>query len=120
MSISVFKLNLFPQMIGFCTQVAEVKLISQAFTILYILLGASVVGGALALFIQDAMEGLSTPVIKEYQVLLERSVLDKANLLFLDKSGELTFGEFQTLIRSSLKENQSISEDDIQRLWERF
>ena len=36
--------------IGFCTDVAETLLVSKAFTIIFILLGASVVGGALALF----------------------------------------------------------------------
>lgn len=36
--------------IGFCTDVAETKLVSKAFTIVFILLGASVVGGALGLF----------------------------------------------------------------------
>jgi len=44
--------------IGFCTDVAETKLGSKAFTVIYILLGASVVGGALALFIQDIVEGV--------------------------------------------------------------
>lgn len=102
--------------IGFCTQVAETKLISKAFTIFYILLGASVIGGALALFIQDAVEGISTPSVKEYQLLLERSVFDHADLY---RTGELTFEEFQALIRSSLKD-QSISYDDIHHLWQRF
>jgi Ca2+-binding EF-hand superfamily protein len=102
--------------IGFCTQVAETKLISKAFTVLYILLGASVIGGALALFIQDAVEGLSTPAIEEYQVLLERTVFDHADL---DRTGELTLDQFRGLIRSSVKD-QSISEEDIQRLWQRF
>lgn len=102
--------------IGFCTQVHETKLISKAFTILFILLGASVVGGALALFMQDAMEGLAAPATEEYQVLLERKIFDQADL---DRTGELTFDQFSSLIRSSLKD-KAISDDDMRLLWKRF
>ena len=38
--------------IGFCTAIAETSISSRAFTVVYILLGASVVGGALALFVE--------------------------------------------------------------------
>ena len=38
--------------IGFCTEVAETTTSSRAFTVVFILLGASVVGGALALFVE--------------------------------------------------------------------
>jgi Ca2+-binding EF-hand superfamily protein len=100
--------------IGFCTDVHETKLVSKTFTIVYILLGASVTGGALALFIQDAVEGLSTPAIQEYQVLLEKGVFDKADV---DRTGVLTYTNFKALIRSSLMD---ISDDDIQRLWTKF
>jgi Ca2+-binding EF-hand superfamily protein len=102
--------------VGFCTQVHETKLISKAFSILFILLGASVIGGALALFIQDAMEGLALPATEEYQVLLERHVFEKADL---NKTGTLTFDQFQALIRTSLKD-QSMSNEDMQLLWKRF
>ena len=102
--------------VGFCTQVHETKLISKAFSILFILLGASVIGGALALFIQDAMEGLAFPATEEYQVLLERHVFEKADL---NKTGTLAFDQFQALIRTSLKD-QSISNEDMQLLWKRF
>jgi Ca2+-binding EF-hand superfamily protein len=101
--------------IGFCTDVHEVKLVSKAFTIVYILLGASVTGGALALFIQDAVEGLSTPAVQEYQVLLEKEVFRKADV---DRTGVLTYTKFQALIRSSGMED--ISDDDVQRLWTKF
>jgi hypothetical protein len=53
--------------IGFYTDIHEVKLVTKAFTIMYVLLGASVTGGALALFIQDAVEGLSTAAVQENQ-----------------------------------------------------
>jgi Ca2+-binding EF-hand superfamily protein len=100
--------------IGFCTDVHETKLVSKAFTIVYILLGASVTGGALALFIQDAVEGLSTPAVQEYQVLLQKGVFDKADV---DRTGVLTYTNFKALIRSSLMD---ISDNDIQRLWTKF
>ena len=100
--------------IGFCTDVYETKLVSKAFTIVYILLGASVIGGALALFIQDAVEGLSTPAVQEYQVLLEKGVFDKADV---GRTGVLTYTEFKALIRKRLMD---ISDDDIQQLWTKF
>ena len=117
--------------IGFCTQVYETKLFSKAFTIGYILLGASVIGGALALFIQDMVEGLAkSPLsVPEYQVLLERNVFDHADI---HHKGVLNFAEFEQLIHSSLgsrngnTNNQSkngniiISTDDVRRLWAKF
>lgn len=124
--------------IGFCTQVYETKLLSKAFTIGYILLGASVIGGALALFIQDMVEGLAkSPLsVPEYQGLLERDVFDQADS---NRKGVLTFAEFEGLIHSSFggssrigsrnaninnRVNQNtdivISTDDVQRLWAKF
>ncbi|KAL7562818.1 hypothetical protein ACA910_002441 [Epithemia clementina (nom. ined.)] len=129
--------------IGFCTQVSETKLLSKAFTVCYILLGASVIGGALALFLQEAVEGLSTPSVQEYQVWLEKQVFDQADL---DRTGVLNFDEFRTLIRSAFNINKTtttpsiddsteesqqnenqvmndrsgISEQDIQQLWNKF
>ena len=80
--------------IGFCTQVYETKLVSKAFTIAYILLGASVIVGALALFLQEAVEGLSTPSIQEYEVWLEKQVFDQADV---DHTGVLTYEEFKNV-----------------------
>lgn len=102
--------------IGFCTDVAETKLVSKAFTIVYILLGASVVGGALALFIQDAMEGVSAPSTSEYQLFLEKNIFKRSNL---SNSGTLSFPEFRTLILSSINEPK-LSEDEILILWNKF
>jgi Ca2+-binding EF-hand superfamily protein len=102
--------------IGFCTDVAETKLTSKAFTIVYILLGASVVGGALALFIQDAVEGVSAPSSREYQLFLEKKVFQRANL---SHSGALSYPEFKTLILSSINE-PNLSEDDVLILWNKF
>lgn len=102
--------------IGFCTDVEETKLVSKAFTIVYILLGASVVGGALALFIQDAVEGVSAPVTKEYQLFLEREVFQRADI---SQSGSLSYEEFKTLLLSSIME-PTLTEVDITKLWKKF
>jgi hypothetical protein len=100
--------------IGFCTDVAETKLTSKAFTIFYILLGASVVTGALSVFLQDSLEGLSSPCVEEYQISLERSVFDQADL---DRTGELNFDQFRGIL---LQTNPNLSQDDIEILWKRF
>lgn len=101
--------------IGFCvSEVYETKLISKAFTIVFILLGASVISGSLALFIQDALENLVTPSVDEYQVLLERETFEKADI---DRTGVLNYSEFETLIQSNFA---PISQEDIHRLWTKF
>ena len=46
--------------IGFCTAIAETSVSSRAFTVVYILLGASVVGGALALFVEVSQSVTTT------------------------------------------------------------
>ncbi|CAB9497566.1 expressed unknown protein [Seminavis robusta] len=100
--------------IGFCTDVKETLLISKAFTIFYILLGASIVGGALALFIQDAMENISEPAVQEYQLLLARETFDKADV---GDDGVLSRDEFTALIRQGMPQ---ITEEGIGRLWNKF
>lgn len=101
--------------IGFCVEeVYETKLVSKAFTIIFILLGASVISGALALFIQDSLESLVTPAIDEYQVMLEREAFEKADV---DKTGDLSYEEFESLIRSNFS---SITQEDIHHLWDKF
>jgi Ca2+-binding EF-hand superfamily protein len=92
--------------IGFCTDVYEIKLISKAFTIIYILLGASVIGGALALFIQDAVEGLATPAITEYQLLLEKDAFETANV---SRTGVLSYEEFRQLIETVMMKSSTTS-----------
>lgn len=109
--------------IGFCTDVYETKLASKAFTIVYILLGASVFGGALALFIQDAVEGVSVPSTNEYQFLLEKEVFEKANV---SRTGVLSYQEFRELLLRSISTNKGgtadkeLQEEDIQQLWNKF
>lgn len=91
--------------IGFCTEVHETKLVSKAFTIIYILLGASVVGGALALFLQDAIEGIGTG--EEYRILLEQSMQNT--------TGVWTLPQFQTILQSNMRANLTTKE--MKALW---
>ena len=81
--------------IGFCTEVAEKKVGSRAFTIAYILLGASCVGGALALFVEDILEGITRTGNKEYRKLLEQAAFQKADH---NKQGSLSLNEFRELL----------------------
>ncbi|KAL3941395.1 MAG: hypothetical protein SGARI_000620 [Bacillariaceae sp.] len=103
--------------IGVCTDVAEVKLVSKAFTIVYILLGASVVGGALALFIQDSLEGIADNLhdMKDYKLMLEKEIFEEANV---SQSGVLSLREFSQLLRASTK--QPLSDQDVETLFEKF
>jgi Ca2+-binding EF-hand superfamily protein len=103
--------------IGFCTDVAETKLVSKAFTIIYILLGASVVGGALALFIQSAVEGVSEPKTKDLQLFLEKDAFQRADL---SHTGVLSYPEFRPLISTSISESSDLSEDEMLILWKKF
>ena len=66
--------------IGFCTDVAETKVASRAFTIVHILLGASCVGGALVLMVQSALEGVASRSSAVYRLILERDSLKRAFL----------------------------------------
>ena len=124
--------------IGFCTDVAETKLGSKAFTVIYILLGASVVGGALALFIQDIVEGVfdretqlpsrgdnngndattSNHYIKGYNLSLEKEVFEKFDV---SQTGTLSKEEFRQLLQSTITTTKRpLSEDDIDILWTKF
>ena len=114
--------------IGFCTDVAETKLVSKAFTIIYIIMGASVVGGALALFIEDIVDGVvdgerkknNIFVTKEYQLMLGKETFGQ---LDVNQSQSLTRDEFGKLLKSIRSKNpfaQELSEDDIDVLWTKF
>ena len=120
--------------IGFCTDVRETKLVSKAFTIVYILLGASVVGGALWLFIQDIVEGVvererninNIVLTKEYELMLGKE--DFEHLDVSQNAGTLTKDEFTKLLKLSCARTSSgrssttpqLSEDDIDVLWTKF
>ena len=88
--------------IGFCTDVKETTIQSRAFTIFHILLGASCVGGALALFVQDIMNDtvmdggnfMQSSYYGEYKTLLEQDAFRRADK---DKTGYLTYDQFRNL-----------------------
>jgi len=110
--------------IGFCTDVREIKLVSKAFTVVFIVLGASVVGGALWLFIQDIVEGVvdrerknnSSILTKEYELMLEKEIFEKFDA---DQNGSLSKDEFATLLRA-IASTDKLSESDIDVLWTKF
>ena len=66
--------------IGFCTDVHETEIGSRAFTIIHILLGASCVGGALILMVQNILDGVASKSLAVYKLILERDSLSKAFL----------------------------------------
>lgn len=118
--------------IGFCTDVRETKLVSKAFTIVYILLGASVVGGALWLFIQDIVEGVverernnnNILMTKEYELMLGKEDFERVDV---SHTGTLTKDEFTKLLKSTCARTSGrsstasqLSEDDIDVLWTKF
>lgn len=82
--------------IGFCTDVRETLVSSRAFTIVYILLGASVVGGALALFIEDTMEGVLAASTRGYKRLVVENAFQRADT---DRDGLLSHAQFRRLFR---------------------
>lgn len=84
--------------IGFCTEVAETTKRSRAFSILFILLGASVVGGALALFVADLLEGVSRTITFEYRSLIENDAFERNDK---DKDGYLLFSDVETLLKEA-------------------
>jgi hypothetical protein len=57
--------------IGFCTDVVEPNVGSRAFTVVYILLGASCVGGALVLMVQSILEEAAQRTSLRYRQILE-------------------------------------------------
>ena len=81
--------------IGFCTDVVETRIGSRAFTIVFILLGASSVGGALALFIQDIMEGAVELRNCRFEQLLAKDAFYRADK---DGDGKLNYNEFRHLV----------------------
>jgi len=59
--------------IGFCIpEVAETTITSRAFSIVFILAGASVVGGALALLVSDLLDESSEVITRGYRLMLEK------------------------------------------------
>ena len=101
--------------IGFCTDVAETKIGSRAFTIVFIILGASCVGGALALFIQDIMEGAVELRNCEFEQILAKDAFDRADK---DCDGKIDYSEFLDLIQNWT--GMIFSDDQFHKLCDKF
>lgn len=101
--------------IGFCTDVAETKIGSRAFTIIFILLGASSVGGALALFIQDIMEGAVVLRNCKFEQILAKNAFCRADK---DGDGTLNYSEFRELVEQWT--GCHLADEHFDKLYEKF
>ena len=113
--------------IGFCTDVAETKVASRAFTVVYILLGASCVGGALALMVQSILEGAASRSSALYKRILEQDSYKKAfygedvgsswsslqSSIKRKEKGILSYNEFRGVLE---RNGRTLSEDEFQRV----
>jgi Ca2+-binding EF-hand superfamily protein len=99
--------------IGFCTDVTETKVASRAFTVVYILLGASCVGGALVLLVQNILDEAASKTSALYKQILERDSFQKAfysgnsDSLWCSlrrsgrERGSLSYDEFRTTLEKN-------------------
>lgn len=101
--------------IGFCTDVFEVKRSSKAFTVLFILLGASCVGGALALFIKDILEGVVDIRQEAYERLLAENIVQRMDT---SGTGKLSHAEFRRLVEEWV--GKKMSDECFSKLCRRF
>ncbi|KAL7515959.1 hypothetical protein ACHAWX_001024, partial [Stephanocyclus meneghinianus] len=76
--------------IGFCTDVVEPNVTSRAFTVVYILLGASCVGGALVLMVQSILEQAAQRSLVRYKRILEKDSFKK-EFFRRNRTGWMTF-----------------------------
>ncbi|KAL9188141.1 hypothetical protein ACHAXT_006519 [Thalassiosira profunda] len=95
--------------IGFCTDVAETRVASRAFTIVHILLGASCVGGALVLMVQGALEGVAHRGAVLYGRILEGDSMRKAFMSGVSKPAAVPSGLMEW---ASRKERGVLSYDE--------
>ena len=101
--------------IGFCTDVFEVKKTSKLFTVLYILLGASCVGGALALFIKDILEGVVDLRHEAYEKLLAENLVQRFDTL---GTGKISYSQFRIMIEEWV--GRKMSEEGFTKIYRRF
>jgi hypothetical protein len=99
--------------IGFCTDVMETRVGSRAFTIVFILLGASCVGGALLLFIKDIMEGAVVLRNDAFEQLLAAHAAKR-----YEKKGKLTHEQFRMLVEEWTQKH--IGDETFHKLCRRF
>ena len=81
--------------IGFGT-VAEQKLSTKLFTVAHVLMGASAVGGAIALFAESAVAGSTAIANAEYTMASVRATFTAADT---DESGSLSHEELEAVLR---------------------
>lgn len=111
--------------IGFCTDVAEKTVGSRAFTIIYIILGASCVGGALFLFIKDIMERIVHRRNKKFETLLAQDAISRLDpkdnheleIGVLDRK-LISYQQFRTLVEEWT--GKKINDTSFRRLCRRF
>ena len=101
--------------IGFCTDVRETKVASRAFTIIFILMGASSVGGALAFFIKDIMEGVVEVRNCEFEHIIAKDAFDRVDK---DCDGEITYAEFRELIQNWT--GKTFTDEEFYKLYNKF
>ena len=115
--------------IGFCTDVVEPDVVSRAFTVVYILLGASCVGGALVLMVQSILEEAAQRTSLRYKQILEMDSFKKEffnnhnrdwrmNMQIMQhadpvKMGVLSYEEFR---RSLEKYDCHLSDEEFERV----
>lgn len=106
--------------IGFCTDVVEPNQTSRAFTVVYILLGASCVGGALVLMVQSILEEAARGSVVRYKRILEKDSFKKA--FFKgdgrwrgkeEKRGMITYDEFRIILETN---GCHLSDDEFRRV----
>eukprot|EP00957_Ditylum_brightwellii_P121533 9269251-Ditylum_brightwellii.AAC.1 len=98
--------------IGFCTDVAETTTRSRGFTVLYILAGASVVAGALALFVEDTLEGASVAITSEYRSMMERKAFERYDT---NHDGYLAYEELKKMFRTV---GYDVDDENMSLLWD--
>lgn len=101
--------------IGFCTDVFEVKRTSKLFTVLYILLGASCVGGALALFIKDILEGVVDLRHEAYESLLAENLVQRFDVL---GTGKISYSKFRIMVEEWV--GRKIDDEGFTKICRRF
>lgn len=101
--------------IGFCTDVFEVKRTSKLFTVLYILLGASCVGGALALFIKDILEGVVDLRHEAYESLLAENLVQRFDTL---GTGKISYSKFRIMVEEWV--GRKIDDEGFTKICRRF
>eukprot|EP00804_Cyclotella_cryptica_P005672 CCRYP_000054-RA/>CCRYP_000054-RA protein AED:0.06 eAED:0.06 QI:5704/0.9/1/1/0.1/0.09/11/265/436 len=121
--------------IGFCTDVVEPNVTSRAFTVIYILLGASCVGGALVLMVQSILEQAAQRSLLRYKQILEKDSFKKAffqrnrggwwtyfsngaESSSVEGRGVLSYREFRVSLEKNL--GKALSEEEFYRVCQTY